>query len=280
MLREFEGRVAVVTGAASGMGRAFAERFARAGMKVVLADVEEAALDAAVRHMRRAEFDVLGVPTDVSKAESVEALAAKALAAYGKVHVVCNNAGVLGASRPIWECSLKDWQWTVGVNLWGVIHGVRTFLPIMLAQGEEGHVVNTASVSGLVPGGGIYGVTKHGVVSLSETLYNQLKLRDAKVGVSVLCPGYVATNLIDSDRNRPRDLSNGAEQQGAGDPGREAARQRLAGGLPPSEVADIVLQAISEDRLYILTHDEYDETIQRRMENILHRQNPVVRPLT
>lgn len=277
MLQDFDGKVAVVTGAASGMGRAFATRFAREGMKVVLADVEPEALDAVVLDLRRQELDVMGVVTDVSRPESVEALARKALDAYGKVHVVCNNAGVLGASKPIWECTVQDWQWTMGVNLWGVIHGVRTFLPIMLEQGEEGHVVNTASVSGLIPAGGIYGVTKHGVVSLSETMYSQLKLREAKVGVSVLCPGYVATNLIDSDRNRPADLRD-ASSYGVEAPAlRQEARDRLAGGMAPDTVADRVLEAIRSDRLYIVTHAEYDETIRTRMENILQRRNPAVR---
>jgi NAD(P)-dependent dehydrogenase (short-subunit alcohol dehydrogenase family) len=273
-MREFEGKVAVVTGAASGMGRAFAERFAREGMKVVLADVEDGALEAEVQELRRSEFDVIGVQTDVSKPDSIEALAAKTLEAYGKIHVVCNNAGVLGASKPIWECSLKDWQWTLSVNLWGVIHGVHTFVPIMLAQDEEGHVINTASISGLLPAGGIYGVTKHGVVSLSETLYNQLRQREAKIGVSVLCPGLVATRLIDSDRNRPAHLRE--QDAEAGD--RTAARERLAGGFQPAKVADFLLDAIREDRFWVLPHDEYDEIIQRRAENIIKRQNPGVRP--
>jgi NAD(P)-dependent dehydrogenase (short-subunit alcohol dehydrogenase family) len=280
-MRDFEGKVAVVTGAASGIGKALAERFAREGMKVVLTDIEKAALDDAVQTLRREEHEVVGVVADVSSAESVDSLAAEAVATFGKVHVLCNNAGVLGANRPLWECSLRDWQWTVGVNLWGVIHGVRSFVPLMLAHGEEGHVVNTASVAGLIPGGGIYGITKHAVVSLSESLYTQLRQHEEKIGVSALCPGFVATNLIDSERNRPAHLMNETTEAPTAEmlAGRAAARERLAGGMAPANIADAVVEAVKEDRFYILPHPEYDEMIQRRMENILKRQNPVPRPL-
>jgi NAD(P)-dependent dehydrogenase (short-subunit alcohol dehydrogenase family) len=278
-MREFEGRVAVVTGGASGIGRALAERFAREGMKVVVADVEEEALSAAVREMRQAEHQVTGVLTDVSRPESVEELARRALEAYGKVHIVCNNAGVAGGSGgPVWEQTLKDWQWLTGVNLWGVVHGVRTFLPIMLRQGEEGHVVNTASVAGLVPGSGIYGVTKHGVVALSEALYSQLKQAEAKVGVSVLCPGFVRTRIHEAARNRPRELQN--EGAAPADPALRAfGAQRILSGSPPEMVAEKVFQAVREERFWVLPHDDFDEVIRARMESILSRANPAVRPL-
>ncbi len=174
-MRDFAGKVAVVTGAASGIGFGLASRFAEEGMRVVLADVEEPALEAAVTRLRERDFDVVGVLTDVSDADSVQALADKTLAHFGKVHVVCNNAGVGGGFGKIWEASLKDWQWALNVNLWGVIHGVRTFVPIMLEQGEDGHVVNTASIAGLVPGTRVYSVTKHAVVALSEALYHNLR---------------------------------------------------------------------------------------------------------
>src|SRR3990172_1689938 len=185
-MKEFRDRVAVVTGAASGIGRALADRFGAEGMKVVLADVEEAALRQAEAELREKGVDVLGVRTDVSKPEELEKLAQQTLDAFGAVHVVCNNAGVAGAWGPTWANTLDDWNWIMGVNLWGVIHGVRTFVPIMLEQGDEGHVVNTASLAGLMPGRGIYGVTKQAVVALSESLYNDLKVADAKIGVSVL----------------------------------------------------------------------------------------------
>jgi NAD(P)-dependent dehydrogenase (short-subunit alcohol dehydrogenase family) len=271
-VQDLEGRVAVVTGAASGIGLAMSRRFAAEGMKVVLADVERDTLESAVGDLKAAGHDATAVVTDVSDSESISSLAEKAVATYGKVHVLCNNAGVLGSSQDIWETTVADWQWTVGVNLLGVVHGIRSFVPIMLAQGEAAHVVNTASVSGLIPAGGIYGATKHAVVSISETLYNQLKLREAPIGVSVLCPGYVATRLIDSERNRPSAL---ADSKRAADPAmREAARQLLAAGLNPEAAADAVITGIREDRLYLLTHSEYDDMIRTRVENILARRNP------
>ena len=165
-MRDFEGKVAVVTGAASGMGRAFAQRFAEEGMRVVLADIEKPALDAAVAELRQQEHDVIGVQTDVSNIASVENLARETIAAYGKVHVVCNNAGVTKhTGEAVWELTDNDWQWLVGVNFWGVVHGIRVFVPLMLEHGEDAHVVNTASMAGLVVGSGAYGAAKHAVVS-------------------------------------------------------------------------------------------------------------------
>jgi NAD(P)-dependent dehydrogenase (short-subunit alcohol dehydrogenase family) len=276
-MRDFDGKVAVITGAASGIGLALAEKAASEGMKVVLADVEEKALDAAVTDLRRREFDVLGVLTDVTRPESVEALRDKALAAYGKVHLVCNNAGVAGGGAvPIWETTPKDWQWVFGVNFWGVLNGVRTFLPLMLDQGEEGHVVNTGSIAGLVNGNGIYGVSKHAVVALSESMFSQLKLREAKVGVSVLCPGFVSTRIYEADRNRPEGLKN--ENAVPVDPeARRAMSRVVTEGTPPAEVAAKVFEGIREDRLYIITHDNFDEAIRSRFENVLGRRNPVPR---
>jgi NAD(P)-dependent dehydrogenase (short-subunit alcohol dehydrogenase family) len=276
-MRDFDGKVAVITGAASGIGLALAEKAASEGMKVVLADVEEKALDAAVTDLRRREFDVLGVLTDVTRPESVEALRDKALAVYGKVHLVCNNAGVAGAGAvPIWETTPKDWQWVFGVNFWGVLNGVRSFLPLMLEQGEEGHVVNTGSIAGLVNGNGIYGVSKHAVVALSESMFIQLKLREAKVGVSVLCPGFVSTRIYEADRNRPEELKN--ENAVPVDPeARRAMSRVVTEGTPPSEVAAKVFGGIREGRLYIITHDNFDEAIRSRFENVMGRKNPVPR---
>lgn len=281
-MKDFKDKVAVVTGGASGIGRGMAERFGEEGMKVVLADVEEQALKQAEAEFREQGFDVIGVLTDVSKPEELEKLADETLSAFGKVHVVCNNAGVAGAWGPTWENTLDDWNWIMGVNLWGVIYGVRTFLPIMLKQEEEGHIVNTASLAGLMPGQGIYGVTKQAVVALSESLYNELHLSNAKIGVSVLCPGWVNTNIADASRNRPAEL---AKTVGAGvDDQRqqvvnEIVRNFLKNGLMPSEIARQVFEAIRDDQLYIITHPEMDFIFQERFDNIINRRNPKPRLL-
>ncbi len=204
-MRNFQDKVAVVTGAASGIGYALAERFAQEGMRVVLADIEKDALAAAEARLSQHDKRVLAVVTDVSKAESVEALAQKTLDAFGAVHIVCNNAGVGNPAVPIWENTLADWQWVLGVNLWGVVHGIRTFVPILLRQGEPGHVVNTASMAGLTSTArlGIYCASKHAVVAISETLHAELAAINSAVKVSVLCPSFVKTNIADSSRNRP-----------------------------------------------------------------------------
>ncbi|HLF72373.1 MAG TPA: SDR family NAD(P)-dependent oxidoreductase [Dehalococcoidia bacterium] len=279
-MRDFVGKVAVVTGGASGIGLGLATRFAEEGMKVVLADVEEPVLEAAVTKLRQQEHDVLGVVTDVSKADSVEALARKTLDAYGKVNIVCNNAGVGGGfGVGIWEATLKDWQWTVGVNLWGVVNGVRTFTPLLLENGEEGHIVNTASSAGLTQGARIYGVTKHAVVALSESLYDGLRQVSDKVHCSVLCPGVINTRIMYGARNRPDDLQN----EGMPTTQRELeSRDRIARlaqetGMAPSQLADIVVEAIKAEQFYILTHDDFDEAIRTRMEDILQRRNPTPR---
>jgi NAD(P)-dependent dehydrogenase (short-subunit alcohol dehydrogenase family) len=280
-MQDFEGKVAVVTGAASGIGLALATRFAEEGMKVVLADVEEPALDAAVTRLRQQEHDVLGVLTDVSSEESVRQLASQVIDAYGKVHVVCNNAGVGGSRGLLWQSSPKDWQWLFGVNFWGVLYGVRAFVPIMLEQGEAGHVVNTASMAGMVPGAGIYGVTKHAVVSLSESLYLHLQMIQAKVGASVLCPGFVSTNIASAERNRPTELVNQDEAPLSEFELAIAERMRssIAGGLPPADVAGMVLDAIREERFWITTTDEMDELVRTRLEGFLARRNPELRLL-
>ncbi|MEX1255288.1 MAG: SDR family NAD(P)-dependent oxidoreductase [Dehalococcoidia bacterium] len=280
-MQDFEGKVAVVTGGASGIGLGLATRFAEEGMKVVLADVEAPALEAAVTKLRQQEHDVLGVLTDVSIAESVEDLARKALEAYGKVHVLCNNAGVGGGRGPIWQSSFNDWQWVFGVNFWGVLHGIRTFVPIMLGHGEEGHVVNTASMAGLVSGAGIYGVTKHAVVSLSESLYLHLQMAQAKLGASVLCPGFVSTNIADAERNRPAELQNesGAPLSEFEQAIRDRMRGQISGGMPPEQVAGIVVEAIRAGQFWITTTDEFDEIVRTRMEGILERRNPELRLL-
>jgi NAD(P)-dependent dehydrogenase (short-subunit alcohol dehydrogenase family) len=280
-MKEFKGKVAVVTGAASGIGRAIAERLAGEGMKLVLADVEQGSLSKAEAEMKARGASVIAVPTDVSKGKDVEALARKTIDAFGAVHVLCNNAGV-AVGGLCWERTAADWEWGLGVNLWGVIHGIRVFVPIMLGQGTEGHVVNTASMAGLVsmPLSSIYNVSKHGIVTLSETLHHELTLSGAKVRVSVLCPGWVNTQLMDSERNRPAELLNDPAQET--NPMAEAfqgtVRQLLATGLTSETVADHVFNAISDEKFYILTHPEMKEAIRTRMETILEERNPTFDP--
>jgi NAD(P)-dependent dehydrogenase (short-subunit alcohol dehydrogenase family) len=278
-MRQFAGRVAVVTGAASGIGFAMAERFAAEGMKVVLADVEQAALDAAAAALRPKAPAVLAARVDVSKADDVERLARETYQAFGAAHVLCNNAGVavIGA---IHEHSLADWHWVMGVNLWGVIHGVSAFVPRMLAGGDEGHIVNTASMAGLTtaPFMSVYDVTKHGVVALSESMYKEFKLSGAPIGVSVVCPGLINTNIMRSSRNRPADLA----EEGKAGPMAEAFGQgladRLVGGYPPSEVASQVFEGIRDGRFYVVpAQPEVKEWATIRAQDIIELRNPTSR---
>lgn len=281
-MKDLNGKVAVVTGAASGIGLAIARRAAREGMRVVLADIEEAPLAAAAQQLRDDGAEALAVTTDVSSLASVEDLRSETLAAYGDVHFLCNNAGV-AVGRLVWETTHEDWTWVLGVNLWGVIHGVRTFLPGMLASGGEGHVVNVASMAGLVtaPGMSIYNVSKHAVVGLSETLYHELQLTGARVGVSVLCPGWVNTRIMDAERNRPAGLRHTTTTQPAfAGPAEEMARQALAHGMPPTAAADAVFRAVRDSRFWILTHPDMAPLVELRIQNALHGRNPELPQLT
>jgi NAD(P)-dependent dehydrogenase (short-subunit alcohol dehydrogenase family) len=278
-VKVFQDRVAVITGAASGIGRALAGRCAREGMRVVLADIEAPALARAEAELRDAGADVLSVVTDVSAAADVEALARRTLDRYGAVHLLCNNAGV-GAGSTAWESTANDWRWVIGVNVWGVLHGILTFLPIMLDQDVEGHIVNTASVAGLVSYApdAPYHLTKHAVVALSEKLYYDLALRGAKVQVSVLCPGMVNTRIMDGARNRPpalQDDRSAIELTPEMVAAYEAQRQALEAGMAPDQVAERTFEAIAEGRFYILTHPEFRPLIEARMTAILNGQNPV-----
>ena len=273
-MQTFRDKVAVITGGASGIGRAVADRGLEEGMRLVVADVEQSALDTTERELKQAGADVLAVRTDVSSAEQVEALAQRTLERFGAVHLLFNNAGV-AVGGPIWEHTLRDWQWILGVNLWGVIHGVRTFVPLMLAQGGEAHIVNTASMAGLLstPGLGAYNVTKHGVVTLSETLALDLAAQGANIKVSVLCPGWVKTRISDSARNRPPALQNTAAVQ-PDDRGDSVARDLVAQGIAPEQVADLVFEAVRSEKFYILTHPTWKPLVQKRVENIVNERGP------
>jgi len=271
-MKMLEGKVAAVTGAASGLGRAMALAFAGEGMHAALADVDEPGLKSTLNEVQSRGVRAFAMRVDVSRYQEVESFCSKAIAQFGATHVVCNNAGVspLGAA---WENTLADWQWILGVNLWGVIHGVRAFVPRLLAQGE-GHVVNTASVAGLIspPGMGAYCVTKHAVVALSESLYHDLRLRGAQVGVSVLCPAYVPTGIADSERNRPRELLNPGKN-----PSKEEAMLKKAvasGKLSADDVARAVVAAVKEERFYVLTHPRIKGAIRARMEDLLEERPP------
>jgi NAD(P)-dependent dehydrogenase (short-subunit alcohol dehydrogenase family) len=272
-MRELAGKVAVVTGAASGIGRALADAFTAEGMHVVMADIEDDALARAAKEVGETGARVLAVPTDVSKGGDVDALAVRALDELGAVHVVCNNAGV-GSGGTMWELTEADWQWVLGVNLWGVIHGIRAFVPHLVAQ-NEGHVVNTASIAGLTsaPMMGPYNASKHAVVTISETLHRELGLNGSAVRVSVLCPGFVQTRIAESDRNRPEHLPSSAEPE-INDVARELMRQIVAGGLPPDAVARQVVDAVKDGRFYVLPHPELTHLVQTRMEDILEGRTP------
>jgi NAD(P)-dependent dehydrogenase (short-subunit alcohol dehydrogenase family) len=275
-LKDFKNKVAVITGGASGLGFAIAQRAVREGMKVVIADVEQAALTRAEAELKAAGGDVIGVKTDVSKADQVDALAKQTLQKFGAVHLVCNNAGVGGMRTKAWEARLEDWEWVLGVNVWGVIHGVRTFTPIMLAQDEPCHMVNTASVAGLLSPSGmsVYNVSKHAVVTLSETMFQDLALSKAKLGVSVLCPAFVPTGIWNSARNRPADLADGLDVEAEKRRALEVKAVLDKGKVSASDVADMVFAAVAEEKFYILTHKKIKVVVETRMQDILAERNP------
>jgi NAD(P)-dependent dehydrogenase (short-subunit alcohol dehydrogenase family) len=274
-MQQLDGKVAVVTGGASGIGLAMARRFAREGMKLALADVEAGALEKTCAGFEAAGVEVLPQVVDVSDADQMDTLAQAVLDRFGAVHVVCNNAGV-ASGGPMWELSTADWEFTLRPNLWGVIHGIRVFTRHLIEQ-DEGHIVNTASMAGLVsvPGLGPYNVTKHAVVTLSETLHGELKALGSKVGVSVLCPGFVQTRLWDSGRNRPEELQN-AEAPPATDQEQalEVLKALIVGGTPVEPIAERVLDAVRNRRFYILTHDGSEGYVEQRMQSIVKGEDP------
>jgi NAD(P)-dependent dehydrogenase (short-subunit alcohol dehydrogenase family) len=276
-VKDFQNKVAVITGGASGLGLEIARLAAKKGMKLVLSDIEERALKQAELEFSGHGIEVLSVRTNVAIAEDVEQLAEKTLERFGAVHLLFNNAGV-ALNKTAWETTVADWEWVLGVDLWGVIHGVRVFTPIMLKQSSPSHIINTASVAGMLSTQGMaaYNVAKHGVVTLSETLYHDLKRRGANIDVSVLCPAWVNTAIWDSARNRPEDLQNDAERKSADDIKlEESARHAIQSGkVTAPMVAEIVFAAIEQNQFYILTHPKIKKWIGLRVEDILQDRQP------
>jgi NAD(P)-dependent dehydrogenase (short-subunit alcohol dehydrogenase family) len=277
-MEQLEGRTAVITGGASGMGRAFADRFAAAGMKLVVADIEQGALDTAVAELTAAGADVLGVRTDVSSEADMRALADAAVARFGQVNVVCLNAGVSGGNGPMDTLTEADWAWTLNVNVWGIVHGVAAFLPHLKSHGD-GHVVITASVAGLTsfPGMGPYTVSKHAAVAIAETLFSELSDAGSSVGVSCLCPGLVRTNILTSERNRPEALRRPALEQDVTEAQVQAGMATLDlfnQAKPPAEVADLVHDAVLTRRFWILTDEDFTPSIETRLDDIRLRRDP------
>lgn len=280
-MNAFEGRVAVITGAASGFGKAFAEKAASLGMKLVLADIQAPALEEAIARLQAGGAEVIGLRTDVSSSADLQALADLALTSFGAVHLLFNNAGVLSGGL-IWESSEKDWDWILGVNLRGVIHGVRIFTPLMLAAAKadpqyQGHIVNTASMAGLLnaPNLGPYNVSKHAVVALSETLYQDLALVSSQVACSVLCPFFVPTGISQSVRNRPDELANAAvlthSQMVA------LAQNQMATSnakISAEQIAEMTFEAIRQEAFYIHSHPQRMESVRERFDAIVEQRNP------
>ena len=273
-MQSFGGKTAVITGGAGGIGMALAGKCADEGMNLVLADVEEAALQRAVSHFESQGRPVLGVITDTMHKDSVNNLLQQAQRRFAKVHLLFNNAGVVngGAPKPIWEVPEVDWNWVLGVNLHGVLHGLQAFVPHMLAHGEQGHIVNTASIAAFIPGNGPYGVSKYGVLTISEALAQGLAAANADIGASVICPGWVNTQIGDAERNRPDAYDNpeNPERKGLG------IDVLMAGSMPPEELADQVFAAIRSNQFYILPHSGWDDMVRDHAAAIVARAGPYV----
>ena len=280
-MNDFQDKVAVITGAASGFGLEFARRGASLGMKLVLADVQQVALTEIADELTKQGAQVLAVSCDVSKAEQVQSLAEQTMARFGAVHLLFNNAGVAGGGL-VWENSAADWDWLLGVNLFGVIHGVRIFTPLMLECAKRdpayrGHIVNTASIAGLqnAPTMGIYNVSKHAVVSLTETLLQDLRLVDVPIGVSVLCPYFVPTGIHQSERNRPASMRNDADPTTSQRTAQAFSEKAVVSGkVSAAQVAELTFDAVRDDRFYIYSESAPLSNVRKRMEDIMQQQNP------
>jgi len=280
-MKTFKGRTAVITGAGSGFGLEASRIAAGLGMNIVMADVQQDALDRAVAEIEALGAAVLPFRLDVAKAAEVEALGAATFARFGAPHFVFNNAGV-GAGGLIWETTLKDWEWVVGVNLMGVAHGIRVFTPMMLAAAAkdpsfEGHIVNTASMAGLLnaPNMGVYNATKSAVVAMSETLYQDLRLVTDQISASVLCPFFVPTGITSSDRNRPADMRDDSQPSRSQLIGRAMSDKAVSSGrVSAAEVAQFVFDAVASDQFYIYSHPKSLASVQVRMEDIMTLRNP------
>ncbi|MGB0658466.1 MAG: SDR family NAD(P)-dependent oxidoreductase [Gammaproteobacteria bacterium] len=272
-MKEFKGKTAVITGAASGIGYALAEKFANEGMNIVLADIEQDALDIAVKKISNIGVESFGINIDVMHKDSVDYLFNESVKAFSKVHILCNNAGVASTvvADGIWELDEKDWDWVLGVNFYGTLYGIQSFVPHMINHKEEGHVLNTISLAGILPGEAIYGVSKHAALALSESLWQGLRNIKSNIGASVLCPGFVNTNIIESNRNRPDHLSSSNKTNFIL---KKLASSVLKRGKEPNEIADTTFDAIKQNHFYILPHTSYDDMIKERFSRILARTEP------
>jgi NAD(P)-dependent dehydrogenase (short-subunit alcohol dehydrogenase family) len=279
------GKTAVLTGAANGIGLAAAERFLKAGMKVVIADIDANSIDIQVSRLKAEGYPVEGKVTDVTNESSVRELAEFAMNKFGNIHILCNNAGIGGGAaddKSLWEASISDWKWVLDINVWGVIHGIRVFTPLMLAHGQEGHIINTASKAGLIFGTSLYSTSKHTVIALTEALYAQLKQVNSKLAVSVLCPGAVNTNLnSNSNRIRPVDKKSSESLSNQDNPiqsenfmstYQSTVQTRMASGKEPSEIAEMLMQGLENGDFYIMPSRLEDAVVDERYKNIQTRK--------
>ena len=275
-MQDFKGKTAVITGGASGIGLGLAEHCAELGMNVVLGDIQQDTLNQAVEKLEQRQASVIGVVTDTMVKTSVNSLLQEATTAYGNVHLLFNNAGVAAgnsAGKAVWEAPDADWQWVMGVNFYGVLYGVQTFVPHMLEHDEESYVVNTASLAAVLPMGGSYGVSKHGVLALTESVQSDLEQRGANIRAGVLCPGFVDTQIFAAERNRPGTEQNYTDPD---DPRYEAVKSMLANGKSPAEIAEYVFEAMAAKQFYMLPHPAWDEFVRSRTEQILARKGVAV----